>query len=38
MYREHFGLKLKPFSITPDPKFLYMSPGIKRPLRTCCMA
>ena len=25
MYTEFFGLKLKPFSIAPDPKFLYMS-------------
>ena len=25
MYTEFFGLKLKPFTITPDPKFLYMS-------------
>ncbi len=32
MYREHFGLKLKPFPITPDPKFLYMSPGHKEAL------
>jgi general secretion pathway protein A len=32
MYREHFGLKLKPFSITPDPKFLFMSPGHKEAL------
>ncbi|HOM29806.1 MAG TPA: AAA family ATPase [Deltaproteobacteria bacterium] len=32
MYREHFGLKLKPFSITPDPKFLYMSPQHKEAL------
>ena len=32
MYREHFSLKLKPFSITPDPKFLYMSPGHKEAL------
>lgn len=32
MYREYFGLKLKPFSITPDPKFLYMSPGHKEAL------
>jgi general secretion pathway protein A len=32
MYREHFGLKLKPFSITPDPKFLYMSPVHKEAL------
>ncbi|MBN2298574.1 MAG: AAA family ATPase [Deltaproteobacteria bacterium] len=32
MYREFFGLKLKPFSITPDPRFLYMSPGHKEAL------
>jgi type II secretory pathway predicted ATPase ExeA len=25
VYTEFFGLKLKPFSIAPDPKFLYMS-------------
>ena len=32
MYRSYYGLKLKPFSITPDPKFLYMSPGHKEAL------
>lgn len=32
MYTEFFGFKLKPFSITPDPKFLYMSPGHKEAL------
>lgn len=32
MYREFFGLKIKPFSITPDPQFLYMSPGHKEAL------
>lgn len=32
MYREFFGLKIKPFSITPDPRFLYMSPGHKEAL------
>lgn len=26
MYCEHFGLRLAPFSIAPDPRFLYMSP------------
>ena len=25
MYQEHFGLQGKPFSIAPDPRFLYMS-------------
>jgi len=32
MYTEFFGLKTKPFSITPDPKFLYMSPYHKEAL------
>jgi type II secretory pathway predicted ATPase ExeA/phage tail protein X len=32
MYREFFGLTSKPFSITPDPRFLYMSPGHKEAL------
>lgn len=26
MYREHFGLTSKPFSLIPDPEFLHMSP------------
>lgn len=26
MYEEFYGLKLKPFSLTPDPGFLYLSP------------
>lgn len=26
MYTEFYGLKLKPFSLTPNPTFLYMSP------------
>lgn len=25
MYERHFGLKMKPFAITPDPEFLYLS-------------
>ncbi len=25
MYRQHFGLKAKPFSLIPDPKFLHFS-------------
>lgn len=25
MYTEHFGLKAAPFSITPDPRYLYLS-------------
>ncbi len=32
MYTDFFGLKLKPFSIAPDPKFLYMSPTHKEAL------
>jgi general secretion pathway protein A len=27
MYTEYLGIKEKPFSITPDPRFLYMSRG-----------
>ena len=26
MYLEHFGFREKPFSIAPNPQFLYMSP------------
>ena len=32
MYTEYFGLNLKPFNITPDPKFLHLSPGHKEAL------
>jgi len=32
MYTEFFGLRDKPFSITPDPKFLYLSPVHKEAL------
>ena len=27
MYRDHFGLREKPFGKTPDPRFLYLSRG-----------
>ena len=27
MYEEHFGLREKPFSLSPDPSFLYFSKG-----------
>ncbi|WOO42053.1 ExeA family protein [Rubellicoccus peritrichatus] len=27
MYQEYYGLKEMPFNITPDPKFLYLSPA-----------
>lgn len=32
MYLEHFQLKKLPFNITPDPEFLYLSPGHKEAL------
>lgn len=32
MYTEFFGLREKPFNITPDPKFLYLSPVHKEAL------
>ncbi|MGH7423515.1 MAG: hypothetical protein ACREJ1_07535, partial [Candidatus Methylomirabilales bacterium] len=25
MYEQYFGLKEKPFSLTPDPRFLFLS-------------
>jgi general secretion pathway protein A len=32
MYLNFFGLKKEPFQITPDPSFLYLSPGHKEAL------
>jgi len=32
MYLEHFGLKEAPFSIVPDPRYLYMSKGHREAL------
>ena len=32
MYREYFGLKENPFSIAPDPRYLYMSEGHREAL------
>lgn len=32
MYKEYFGLKEFPFSISPDPRYLYMSEGHKEAL------
>ncbi|MEO0250536.1 MAG: AAA family ATPase, partial [candidate division WOR-3 bacterium] len=32
MYREYFGLKENPFSISPDPHYLYMSQGHREAL------
>jgi general secretion pathway protein A len=32
MYTEHFGLSEPPFSITPDPRYLYMSEGHREAL------
>ncbi len=34
MYTEFFGLKKKPFSLSPDPSFLYLSPKHKKALTT----
>ncbi|MEA3413591.1 MAG: AAA family ATPase [Pseudomonadota bacterium] len=30
MYLEYFGLNAKPFQLTPDPEFIYLSPGHAR--------
>ena len=32
MYFKFFGLRIKPFNTTPDPEFLYLSPGHKEAL------
>src|SRR5215813_11907389 len=32
MYAGHFGLSAEPFSLTPDPAFLYLSPGHREAL------
>jgi general secretion pathway protein A len=32
MYLDFYGLKEKPFNATPDPKFLYMTPGHREAL------
>ncbi|NOQ17288.1 MAG: AAA family ATPase [Methyloprofundus sp.] len=32
MYRQHFGLTKKPFSLSPDPQFLYLSKKHKKTL------
>ena len=32
MYLEHFGLRESPFSLTPDPRYLFMSDGHKEAL------
>ncbi|MEJ2098299.1 MAG: ATPase, T2SS/T4P/T4SS family, partial [Deltaproteobacteria bacterium] len=34
MYLEHFGLKQKPFQISPDPKFLWLGETHKEALAT----
>jgi general secretion pathway protein A len=32
MYCDFFGFSEKPFDITPDPKFLYLTPGHREAL------
>jgi general secretion pathway protein A len=32
MYKEHFGLKETPFSIAPDPRYLFLSEGHREAL------
>lgn len=32
MYKQHFGLNANPFSMTPDPALLYMTPGHREAL------
>lgn len=33
MYRQYYGFRKQPFDITPDPRFLYLSPGHEDVLR-----
>jgi general secretion pathway protein A len=32
MYESHFGLRMKPFAVTPNPRFLYPSPSHREAL------
>jgi general secretion pathway protein A len=32
MYTSFFGLRVAPFSVSPDPRFLYVTPGVKEAL------
>ncbi|MGH7859849.1 MAG: ExeA family protein [Candidatus Binatia bacterium] len=32
MYIDYYGLKEKPFNLTPDPRFLYLTPGYREAL------
>jgi general secretion pathway protein A len=34
MYESHFGLRMKPFAVTPNPRFLYPSPSHREALAT----
>ena len=34
MYRQYYGFSEQPFDITPDPNFLYLSPGHENALRS----
>ncbi|MGD9306597.1 MAG: AAA family ATPase, partial [Desulfobacterales bacterium] len=34
MYSNFFGFSEKPFELTPDPKFLYLTPGLREVLAT----
>src|SRR3972149_3100438 len=35
MYESYFGLKEKPFRISPDPRFLYLAPQHQEVLSKC---
>ena len=34
MYENHFGLTAAPFNLNPDPRFLYVTEGVKEALAT----
>ncbi len=32
MYKQYFGLRVEPFTVNPDPRFLYMTPSVQEAL------
>ena len=38
MYQQYFGLHELPFELTPNPKFLYLTPGTGRRSARCTTA
>jgi general secretion pathway protein A len=32
MYNEFYGFREKPFELTPDPRFIFLTPGLRKAL------